>query len=289
MRAIFMAGYDSRLAGVEERMEKLSGRIAVVTGGASGIGLGIARAAASEGMRVALLDVEERALDAACAALGGEALGIRTDVSDPASLSAAAERVLARFGRVDVLCNNAGVLVSGPLVESKPRDWEWVVGVNLLGVAHGVRAFVPHIRAGGEGGHVVNTASVVGLAGMPGLGVYTATKYAVVALSEVLREELAPEGIGVSVLCPGGVRTRIHDAARNRPAVLGGPEAAPRRTATDVAVETGMDPDAVGRRVVRAIRANEPYVLTHPEFRAPFAARAEAILGAFDRAARENE
>jgi NAD(P)-dependent dehydrogenase (short-subunit alcohol dehydrogenase family) len=289
MRAIFMAGYDSRLAEMEERMEKLSGRVAVVTGGASGIGLGIARAAAAEGMRLALLDVEESALDAACRALGGEALGLRADVSDPASLAAAAERVLARFGRIDVVCNNAGVLVSGPLVGSTARDWEWVVGVNLLGVAHGVRVFVPHIRAGGEGGHVVNTASVVGLSGMPGLGVYTATKYAVVALSEVLREELAPEGIGVSVLCPGGVRTRIHEAARNRPAMLGGPEAAPaRRAATDAAVETGMDPDAVGRRVLRAIRANEPYVLTHPEFRAPFAARAETILGAFDRAAREN-
>jgi NAD(P)-dependent dehydrogenase (short-subunit alcohol dehydrogenase family) len=205
-------------------------------------------------------------------------------VSDPGSLAAAAERVLARFGRIDVLCNNAGVLVNGPLVESSARDWEWLVGVNLLGVAHGVRTFVPHIRAGGEGGHVVNTASIAGLSALPGLGVYTATKHAVVALSEVLREELAPEGIGVSVLCPGGVRTRIHEAARNRPAALGGPDATRPR---DPVADAGMDPDAVGRRVLRAIRANELYVLTHPEFRAPFAARAEAILAAYDRSAQE--
>jgi NAD(P)-dependent dehydrogenase (short-subunit alcohol dehydrogenase family) len=292
MRTIFMAGYDSPLGAapvrgaVEERMEKLSGRVAVVTGAASGIGLGIARAAAAEGMRLALLDVEEGALDSACRALGGEALGIRADVSDPGSLAAAAERALGRFGRIDVVCNNAGVLASGPLVESSARDWEWLVGVNLLGVAHGVRTFVPHIRAGGEGGHVVNTASIAGLSAIPGLGVYTATKHAVVALSEVLREELAPEGIGVSVLCPGGVRTRIHEAARNRPDALGGPETTRRR---DPAGDVGMDPDAVGRRVLRAIRANELYVLTHAEFRASFAARAEAILAAYDRTAREPE
>jgi NAD(P)-dependent dehydrogenase (short-subunit alcohol dehydrogenase family) len=273
-------------------MEKLAGRVAVITGGASGIGLGIAQAAAAAGMSLALLDVEEAALDGALrrlAGAGAQALGARADVSDPASLAAAAERVLARFGRIDVVCNNAGVLAHGALAESASRDWEWLVGVNLLGVAHGVRTFVPHIRAGGEGGHVVNTASVAGLTGIPGLGIYCATKHAVVALSEVLREELAPEGIGVSVLCPGGVRTRIHEAGRNRPEVLGGPDAsAERRTATDAAVEGGMDPRAVGERVLRAIRANEAYVLTHPEFRAAFAARAEAILAAYDRAAREN-
>jgi NAD(P)-dependent dehydrogenase (short-subunit alcohol dehydrogenase family) len=291
MRTIFMAGYDSRLGAVpvlgavEERMEKLSGRVAVITGGASGIGLGIARAAAAEGMRLALLDVEDGALDAACRALGGDALAVRADVSDSGSLGAAAERVLARFGRIDVVCNNAGVLASGPLVESTARDWAWLVGVNLLGVANGVRVFVPHIRAGGEGGHVVNTASIAGLSALPGLGVYTATKHAVVALSEVLREELAPEGVGVSVLCPGGVRTRIHEAARNRPDALGGPDPTPR---PDPVADIGMDPDAVGRSVLRAIRANDLYVLTHPEFRGAFAARAEAILAAYDRAARES-
>jgi NAD(P)-dependent dehydrogenase (short-subunit alcohol dehydrogenase family) len=270
-------------------LEKLTGRVAVVTGGASGIGLGIARAAVAEGMRVALLDIEEAALEAARRSLGGNAIALRADVSDPATLAAAAEQVVARLGRIDVICNNAGVLTQGPLAESRIRDWEWLVGVNLLGVVHGIRVFVPHLRAHGEGGHVVNTASIAGLSALPGLGIYTATKHAVVALSEVLREELAPEGIGVSVLCPGGVRTRIHEAGRNRPAVLGGPDPGAARAApTDAAVETGMDPLAVGARVLRAIRANELYILTHPEFRAAFAARAEAILAAYDRAAKES-
>src|SRR5215468_9552947 len=239
-------------------MEKLAGRVAVITGGASGIGLGIARAAAAEGMRIALLDVEDAALQPARASLGPTALAVRAD-----------------FGRIDLVCNNAGVLVGGPLAESKARDWEWLVSVNLLGVAHGIRAFVPHLRAHGEGGHIVNTASVVGLSPLPGLGIYVATKHAVVALSEVLREELAPEGIGVSVLCPGGVKTRIFEAARNRPAVLGGPDPEPESTPERISEVMGMQPLAVGELVLRAVRANELYVLTHPEFRAAFAARAE--------------
>jgi NAD(P)-dependent dehydrogenase (short-subunit alcohol dehydrogenase family) len=272
-------------------MEKLEGRVAVITGGASGIGLGIARAFASAGVRLALLDVEEAALAAASEGLargGAEVIGVRADVSDPASLEAAAESVLARFGRIHVLCNNAGVLTHGPLADSTARDWSWLVGVNLLGVGNGIRSFVPHLRGHGEGGHVVNTASVAGLLALPGLGIYAATKFAVLAISETLREELAPEGIGVSVLCPGGVRTRIHEAARNRPAALGGPDAsAGRADATDASVESGMDPDRVGRCVLRAVERNELYVLTHPEFRAPFAARTQAILEAFERAAAE--
>jgi NAD(P)-dependent dehydrogenase (short-subunit alcohol dehydrogenase family) len=284
-----MAEYDSRSLPRGGSMEKLAGRVAVVTGGASGIGLGIARAAVAEGMRVALLDIEDAALDGARRSLGADAIALRADVSDPATLAAAAEQVLARFGRIDVICNNAGVLTQGRLAESRIRDWEWLVGVNLLGVVHGIRVFVPHLRAHGEGGHVVNTASVAGLSALPGgLGIYTATKHAVVALSEVLHEELAPEGIGVSVLCPGGVRTRIFEAGRNRPEVLGGPDAdALRAAAANGVAEMGMDPLAVGERVLRAIRANELYVLTHPEFRAAFAARAEAILAAYDRAAKE--
>jgi NAD(P)-dependent dehydrogenase (short-subunit alcohol dehydrogenase family) len=269
-------------------MEKLAERVAVITGGASGIGLGIARAGAAAGMKLALLDVEAGALAVARRGLeeqGASVIAVCADVSDPASLAAAAEQVLSRHGRIDLVCNNAGVLTQGALADSSVRDWEWLVGVNLLGVAHGVRVFVQHIRAHGEGGHVVNTASIAGLSALPGLGIYTATKHAVVALSEVLREELAPEGIGVSVLCPGGVRTRIHEAGRNRPAVLGGPDASASPAAPSAAiVEAGMDPRAVGDQVLRAIRANELYVLTHPEFRAAFAARAEAILAAYDRA-----
>ena len=272
-------------------MESVAGRVAVITGGASGIGLGIARAFARAGAKLALLDVEAEALAGATAALakgGAEVIGVRADVSDAASLEAAADRVLARFGRIHVICNNAGVLTQGPLAESEAKDWSWLVGVNLMGVAHGIRSFVPRIRAHGEGGHVVNTASVAGLSALPSLGIYCATKFAVMAISETLRVEVAPEGIGVSVLCPGGVRTRIHEAARNRPAAHGGPDAdAGRSQTTDSAVETGMDPDRVGACVLRAVRRNDLYVVTHPEFRAPFEARMQAILEAFDRAAAE--
>jgi NAD(P)-dependent dehydrogenase (short-subunit alcohol dehydrogenase family) len=270
-------------------MEKLTGRVAVITGGASGIGLGIARAAAGAGMQVALLDVEEAALERAkqsLVAAGAAVFAVRADVTDPASLALAAEHVLTRFGRIDVACNNAGVITQGPLADTSARDWEWLVSVNLLGVAHGVRIFVPHIRAHGEGGHVVNTASIAGLSALPGLGIYTVTKHAVVALSEVLREELAPEGIGVSVLCPGGVKTRIHEAGRNRPAVLGGPDASHALPAESIE-QAGMEPDLVGAHVLRAIRANDLYVLTHPEFRPLFEARAEGILAAYDRSAKE--
>lgn len=268
-------------------MEKLAGKVAVITGGASGIGLGIAQAAAAAGMKLALLDVEPAALERAAAGLEAERIALAADVSEPASLEAAAARVLDRFGRIDLVCNNAGVLVQGPLADASARDWEWLVRVNLLGVAHGVRIFVPQLRAHGEGGHVVNTASIAGLSAIPGLGIYAATKHAVVALSEVLREELAPEGIGVSVLCPGGVKTRIHEAARNRPAALGGPVpgAASGALPTDAIVETGMDPRAVGDAVLRAVQANQLYVLTHPEFRGAFAARAEALLAAYDQSA----
>jgi NAD(P)-dependent dehydrogenase (short-subunit alcohol dehydrogenase family) len=273
-------------------MEQLEGRVAVITGGAGGIGLGMARAFAGAGARLALLDVEASALAAAEKALaerGAEVIAVRTDVSDAASVEAAAREVEARYGRVHVLCNNAGVLLQRPLAECSAADWRWLIGVNLMGVVHGLDSFLPGMRAHGEGGHVVNTASVAGLLALPSLGVYSATKFAVVALSETLHAELAAEGIGVSVLCPGGVRTRIHEAGRNRPDALGGPEpAAARSAATDAAVETGMDPDLVGACVLRATRRNELYVLTHPEFRGAVAGRAEGLLAAFDRAASES-
>jgi NAD(P)-dependent dehydrogenase (short-subunit alcohol dehydrogenase family) len=273
-------------------MEQLEGRVAVITGGASGIGLGIARAFAAAEARLALFDVEESALAAAESELterGAEVIGVRADVSDAASMDAAACQVEKRFGRVHVLCNNAGVLVQRPLAESSVADWRWLVDVNLFGVVNGLERFLPGMRAHGEGGHVVNTSSVAGLLALPGLGVYSATKFAVLALSETLRAELASEGIGVSVLCPGGVRTRIHEAGRNRPDALGGPdEAAGRSRATDAAVETGMHPDRVGECVLRAVQRNDLYVLTHPEFREAVAGRAQGLLDAFDRSASES-
>jgi NADP-dependent 3-hydroxy acid dehydrogenase YdfG len=184
---------------------------------------------------------------------------------------------------VDVLCNNAGVVVLGALAEASAEDWRWVMGVNLMGAVNGVAAFLPHIRAQG-GGHIVNTASTQGLTATAGLGVYTASKYAVVAYSETLRMELAPEQIGVSVLCPGIVKTKILEADRNRPAELSGAASTPSPLleALKPAVAHGLDPARVGELVLRGIRENAPYIVTHAETRDAFLARARAIEAAYD-------
>ena len=272
-------------------MKELTDKVAVVTGGASGIGLGMAKALARAGVRIALLDLEERALapaEASVRDVGGDVVGIPADVSSRYSLDAAAQRVIENYGRVDILCNNAGVVVLGPLAEASAEDWRWVMGVNLMGAVNGVGAFLPHIRAQG-GGHIVNTASTQGLSAAPGLGVYTASKYAVVAYSETLRLELAPEHIGVSVLCPGVVNTKILEAARNRPPELAagaGPAANPMLDVLRPAVAQGLDPNRVGELVLRGIQQDAPYIVTHADTRAAFTARAQAIEGAYDELGR---
>ena len=272
-------------------MRELAGRVAVVTGAGSGIGEGIARTAAAARMRVVAADIEQSAVERVAkeiAERGGDAIGVHCDVTRRADLDALADAAWSRFGGCHLLCNNAGVLVRGPLPSMSDADWRWVIEVNLFGVVHGIQAFVPRMIAQRAPGHVVNTASMAGLCVLPECGVYTASKFAVVGLSESLRGDLAPHDIGVSVLCPGGVTTRIHEAGRNRPAALGGPAASalPRRD-TEAVVAAGMPPRTVGAHVVRGILRNELYILTHPEFRAAFAARAEAILAAYDRAAAE--
>jgi NAD(P)-dependent dehydrogenase (short-subunit alcohol dehydrogenase family) len=180
------------------------------------------------------------------------------------------------------------VVVLGALAEASAEDWRWVMGVNLMGAVNGVAAFLPHIRAQG-GGHIVNTASTQGLSAAPGLGVYTASKYAVVAYSETLRMELAPEQVGVSVLCPGVVNTKILEAARNRPAELASGSSAPPAALLDVlkpAVAQGLDPGRVGELVLRGIREDAAYIVTHADTRAAFTARAKAIEEAYDTLAR---
>ena len=279
-------------------MEHFTGRTAVVTGAASGIGLAIAGSLAGAGMRVALLDVEAGAVRAAAtqvAATGAEAHAIVVDVSDRASMAAAAAETLTRFGRVDVLCNNAGVSVAGTVDRMHPADWDWVLGVNLLGVVNGLHAFLPHIRAHGEGGHIVNTASIAGLVADPAMSVYVSSKFAVVGLSEAIRPELAPYGIGVTVLCPHAVATNIVQSRRNRPAHLQRPARGGARSEHDAAIrqmidaalaETfahALDPGVVGELVVEAIRSDDPYCFTHPEDRAAVEARHRDILAAFDR------
>src|ERR1700733_2921273 len=202
-------------------MENLRDKVAVITGGASGIGKAVAVRTAAEGMKLVLADIEEPALEATASALtaeGADVLAVVTDVSDASSVQALRDRALQHFGAVHLVHNNAGVGVGGPIWEVTEEEWRWILGVNLWGVVHGISAFVPVLLEQGEG-HVVNTASIAGLSSTPGLGPYTATKHAVVAISESLFKDLRAAGapIGVSVLCPGFVQTGIAQSDRNRP------------------------------------------------------------------------
>lgn len=261
-------------------MEDLQGRVAVVTGAASGIGKGLALAFAAEGCHVVLADVEQGPLDAAAAEVadtGAEALAVRTDVTDAAAVEGLAEATIERFGVVNVLCNNAGVGGGGTIRNTQLVDWKWVIDVSLWGVIHGLTSFLPHLVRSGDA-HVVSTASVAGLIANPGLGPYNAAKYGVVAIMETLHHEMAADddaNVGVSVLCPGEVATNIATGQRNRPEHLR--RAGSRRPSTDEArrrndaiaaalAEHGKDPAEVAELVVEAIRTDRFWVLSHPQY-----------------------
>ena len=269
-------------------MTEFAGRGAIVTGGASGIGLGIARALARAGAAVALLDVEELALQRArrdLAALGGKVLAQRVDVSDGEAMAAVAADAERALGKVHYVFNNAGVeLGDRALEEVSERDWEWLFAVNVFGVIHGIRHFVPLIRKHGEGGHVVNTASIGGFQVNRELrlGPYAATKFAVVALSEALEQDLEGTNIGVSVLAPAAVNTRIADSVRNRPARFGGPAEPAGEERHRALLKAGMTPDEIGERVLAAIRARRFYIFTHPATRDTLERRFRRILDAYD-------
>jgi NAD(P)-dependent dehydrogenase (short-subunit alcohol dehydrogenase family) len=242
--------------------------VAVVTGGASGIGLALVERFIAEGMKVVAADVEEPALAkeiSRLSAAGADVLGVRTDVRDPDAVRALADETLRRYGAVHVVCNNAGVAPAGPMLEASPADWRWVIDVNVLGVAHGVYVFGPLLRAQGEG-HIVNTASEAGLVSSPNLGAYVASKHAVVGLSESLYRELERSGVGVSVLCPNLVSTRIFNSERNRSdGVLPTPgqqaSIAPLR---ELLSQNGIAPAKVAGDVVDAIREQRFWIFTHP-------------------------
>jgi NAD(P)-dependent dehydrogenase (short-subunit alcohol dehydrogenase family) len=267
-------------------MKDLKEKVAVVTGAASGIGRGIAERCVQEGMKVVLADIEEPLLAHTAnelKATGARVLAVRTDVSNAGDVEALAHKTLQAFGAVHVLCNNAGVAVPGPMWDLTVADWEWVLGVNLWGVIHGVRVFVPIMLTQASEGHVVNTASSAGLTtGTAAGGPYPVSKHAVVALSEVLSKELQQAGarVKVSVLCPGAVRTKILDAARNRPASL----EKPRAIATGypdwfkARVEAGSPPAMIAEQVLAAVRDERFYILPHPAVKERVRARMEDIL-----------
>ena len=257
---------------------ELRGRTAVVTGGGSGIGRALVLRVAREGANVVVADVDETALAAVVGeaqGLGVKALGVRTDVSDRTQVQDLAARAIEAFGAVHLLCNNAGVAAWGALETATSRDWQWVLGVNLWGVIHGIEAFVPRMIERGEPAHIVNTASMAGLIASKGLGVYNTSKYAVVGLSETLAKDLKPYRIGVSVLCPMGVQTRIRDSERNRPAALRNERAT--RTEPVELIGRSLAPETVADMVLDAIHANELYVITHDESLEPLRRRFERM------------
>ena len=269
-------------------MKDLANRVAVVTGGASGIGRGMAECFAAEGMKLVLADVEEEALARTVADLesqGARAVGVRCDVSKPEEVASLARETLDTYGAVHVLCNNAGVLSANgrTLWEASLDDWSWVLGVNLMGVVHGIRTFVPLMIEQGDEGHIVNTSSMAGL--VSGLGTYGVSKHAVVSMSESLFGELKNREtrIGISVLCPGWIKTRIMQSERNRPeAPRDDPgEMAPEAEAVLEIIEglvaSGLDPIDVGKLVVESIKEERFYILTHPTWKEMVRQRAENI------------
>jgi NAD(P)-dependent dehydrogenase (short-subunit alcohol dehydrogenase family) len=265
----------------------LEGKVAVVTGGASGIGKGIAEALKNEGVELVIADIEDGALQATARELG--ATGIQTDVSSAESVGALATEVVERFGTAHVLVNNAGIGPMGRIADLTLDDWKWMVGVNLWGVIHGIHAFLPILKGNEEGGHIVNTSSMAGLVGMPGLGSYTLTKYGVLGLTEVLAKELEEDGskVGATVLCPGTIHTNIGTSSRNRP---GGNEGglhdvdiSQEGSEVDMSGVRWMIPIEVGTIVVDCIKSGELYALTHPDWWDMVEPRSVAIASAFGK------
>lgn len=267
-------------------MRDLAGKTAFITGGAAGLGLAMAQSLAGAGMNVVLADIEQEALDKAVAEFkesNAQVMGILVDVTDREAMVRAADEAEARFGNIHVVCNNAGVAAGGTLDTVSYEDWDWVLGVNVGGVINGIQTFVQRMKDHGEGGHFVNTASMAGFIGGAG-GIYSTSKFAVVGLSETLRQDLEPHGIGVSVLCPGFVKTRIHESERIRPDAFTSPNSKvsgeEEIAALGQLVEGGIDPAVVGECVLEGVRSNALYLFPHPELKEVVSVRFDQVVEA---------
>jgi NAD(P)-dependent dehydrogenase (short-subunit alcohol dehydrogenase family) len=276
-------------------MNDIAGKVAFVTGGASGIGLAMARSFVAAGMKVAVTDIEKAALDPIkdeFSRSGAEVIGLELDVTDRAAMEQAAGETEAAFGNVHVVCNNAGVSVGGRVDKMSYKDWDWVMGVNLDGVINGVQTFAGRIKAHGEGGHFVNTASMAGQMPIPGGSIYTTSKYAVVGLSEVMKTDLARYGIGVTVLCPGGVITNVGRSGRNRPANLQREKDNTKLNLgklSETVMEDMLDASVIGDMVVEAILSDDLYIFSHPQLKKVIDARTAAVDASFERWAKYRE
>lgn len=278
-------------------MQDVAGKVVFVTGGASGLGLAMAEAFAGAGAKIVITDLDADALSVAEARFAGRnvpVLAIELDVTDRDAFAVAAQQAVDTFGAIHVLCNNAGVYRGGRLDAVTYEDWDWVMGVNVGGVVNGLQSVLPHIKAAGEG-HVVNTASMAGVVGIAGLGVYNASKFAVVGMSEALRADLSDSDVGVSVLCPGMVRTRILESERNRPdAFVGSSDAAEAAAQAQsevmhMGMQAGIEADAVGQIVLDGVREDRFWLFTHPELKGAALARGEEMLANFGEMTPERE
>ena len=275
-------------------MSQFADKTAIISGGAEGIGLSIAKALGEQKMNIVLADIDQKNLEKASLELRGSGISVlpvTLDVADEAQWHDAAQQAIERFGKIHMVVNNAGIGGdTGPIQNAQTKGWQWALDVNLMGVMYGAKVMVPLIKQHGEGGWIINVASMAGMGGIPYNGAYTATKTAVVALSESWAAELQSKGIKVSVLCPAFVQTRIYDSNRNRPLKYQNDTATPTNEdsfadKTKYLVENGIDVSIVGKRVVEALNDGELYIFTHPNYRAIVQRRFQAIDAAFERAA----
>jgi NAD(P)-dependent dehydrogenase (short-subunit alcohol dehydrogenase family) len=275
-------------------MRNLGGKTAFVTGGASGIGLGIAKALLGAGMNVVIADIRDDHLASATAELNGgdRVLALKLDVTDRSGFARAADAAEAKFGKIHILCNNAGVAVVGPTEIATFADWDWVMGVNLGGVINGVTTMLPRILSHGEGGHIVNTSSMSGMVPVGGTTIYSTAKAAVLTMMETMRPELEARGVICSAFCPGAVQSNIADAGKTRPAELadsGYAEADKRRQNGGNFFHLYQTKEEVGERVLRGILNDELYILTHSEFLPGVTDRANAMISAVPSHLPQNE